>query len=128
MHRYNTDYPRHTALALGVCHGLENVVRRPLAAKPGDINAKFGSIRPICDEPLHIPLCYAVGQGQIRAIELLLDEGANIHAGTELDPDQFIMLLGRVMRNVWRFLSKKALMSIKPHMVRPQVKHGPALI
>ncbi|EAW19945.1 ankyrin repeat domain-containing protein [Aspergillus fischeri NRRL 181] len=57
--------------------------------------------------------------------KLLISRGANIHAGTELDPDQFIMLLGRVMRNVWRFLSKKALMSIKPHMgVKLLVEQG----
>jgi hypothetical protein len=47
---------------------------------------------------------------------------------TELEPDQFIMLLGRVMWRVWRFLSKEALMFIKPHLVKPQVKYGPAFI
>ncbi|KAF7178977.1 hypothetical protein CNMCM7691_007852 [Aspergillus felis] len=74
MHRYNADYHQHTALAFGACRGLENVVRRALAAKPGDINAKIGSIIPICEEPFHTPLCYALRYEQTRVIELLLDE------------------------------------------------------
>jgi ankyrin repeat protein len=162
IYRYNADYHQHTALAFGVCGGLENVVRRSLGAKPSDINAKIGSIIPVCGEWFHTPLCYAVVHGQMRVIELLLDEyGADIeqhcctsvtlliwvvHMGmleltkllvgkvrismrrTELEPDQFIMLLGRVMWRVWRFLSKEALMFIKPHLVKPQVKYGPAFI
>ncbi|GAQ12135.1 hypothetical protein ALT_9456 [Aspergillus lentulus] len=79
MHRYNADYHQHTALGFGVCGGLENVVRRSLAAKPSDINARIGSIIPVCCEPLHTPLCYAVGNKQTRVIEILLDEyGADI--------------------------------------------------
>jgi ankyrin repeat protein len=79
IYRYNADYHQHTALAFGVCGGLENVVRRSLGAKPSDINAKIGSIIPVCGEWFHTPLCYAVVHGQMRVIELLLDEyGADI--------------------------------------------------
>ncbi|PKX90164.1 ankyrin repeat domain-containing protein [Aspergillus novofumigatus IBT 16806] len=45
--------------------------------------------------------------------------------GTELNLDQSFMLLGRVMWNVWPFLSKKALMFIRPHLgVKLLVEHG----
>jgi hypothetical protein len=32
LHRYNSDYQQRTALAFGACRGLENVIRRSLAA------------------------------------------------------------------------------------------------
>jgi hypothetical protein len=79
LHRYNADYEKHTALAFGVSCGLENVIRRSLAAKPGDIDAKIGSIIPTGKEAFHTPVCYAVQHGQTRVPELLLDEyGADI--------------------------------------------------
>ncbi|RLL94297.1 hypothetical protein CFD26_101803 [Aspergillus turcosus] len=79
LHRYNADYQKHTALAFGACRGLETVVRRSLAAKPGDINAKIGSIIPTSGEAFHTPVCYALQHGQTRVLELLLDEyGADI--------------------------------------------------
>ncbi|GIK06713.1 ankyrin-2 [Aspergillus viridinutans] len=97
MHRYNADYQQHTALAFGACRGLENVVRRALAAKPGDINAKIGSTVPISEEPSHTPLCYALRYEQMRVIELLLDEyGADIeqHCCKSMTPLTWVARLG----------------------------------
>jgi ankyrin repeat protein len=99
MHRYNAEFEYHTALAFGACHGLEKVVRRSLAAKPGDINAKIGSVIPVGDEQLQTPLCYALESEQTRVIELLLDEyGADIeqHCCKSITPINYVAGLGKL--------------------------------
>ncbi|RHZ59002.1 hypothetical protein CDV55_105232 [Aspergillus turcosus] len=99
LHRYNADYQQHTALAFGACRGLENVIRRSLAAKPGDINAKIGSIIPTSGEAFHTPVCYALQHGQTRVLELLLDEyGADIeqHCCKSITPLNCAVGLGKL--------------------------------